>query len=224
MRKSAIIMIVVTGFCLVTPMGWAALYVSDRLEVPLYNGPGTQYRIVSMLRSGQTVEVLAESSGWNRVRLVGGTDTREGWILTRYLMNREPWENRVQALEAENTRLRETASPMARELRDMKAMQADLETELRNKTAELSTVREAYETLREEASEFLELKKTFGILEGRLLEAEAERVRVARENERLRSSDSYRWFLSGSGVLLAGLLVGLLMGRRQKTRTLRFFL
>lgn len=223
-RKGTIVIIMVMGFCLAAGTGWAALYVSDRLEAPLRNGPGTEYRIVSMLRSGQMVEVLSESSGWSQVRLLGGADRREGWILTRYLMNREPWENRVQALERENARLRETASPMAQELRDMKTLQANLEAELKETTLELSKVRGIYESLREESSEFLELKKTFDALQARFVSTEAELGRIAEENERLRSSISYRWFLTGAGVLLAGLLMGLMMGRRQKTRALRLFL
>lgn len=224
MKKGAIVIIMVMGFCLAAVTCWAAVYVSDRLEAPLRYGPGTEYRIVSMLRSGQTVEVLSESSGWSQVRLVGGADRREGWILTRYLMSREPWENRVQSLEAENARLRETASPMAQELRDMRAAQANLEAELKETTMELSNVRGTYELLREESSEFLELKKTFEALQARLVTTETELGRIAEENERLRSSSSYRWFLTGAGVLLLGLLMGLMMSRRQKTRSLRLFL
>ena len=60
-------------------------YVSDRLEIQMRTGKGTQFRILRMLPSGAALEVLKtdKESGYTRVRAPGGV---EGWVLSRLLM------------------------------------------------------------------------------------------------------------------------------------------
>lgn len=224
MQKSGTAFLMLIVLCLVAIPGWAGVYVSDKLEAPLRNGPGTQYRIVGMLRSGDRVEVLSEQEGWSHVRLVSGTSAREGWILSRYLMNREPWENKVQELELENAQLRETASPMAKELRDIKAINAKLQAELEEKTRKAEKLQKDYEALRKEASDFLALQERFETVRSDLLRVENELTKTTEENELLRSSHNHRWFLMGAGVLLLGLLIGLMFGKREKRRASKIYL
>jgi SH3 domain protein len=44
---------------------------------------------------------------------------------------------------------------------------------------------------------------------------------LADENQRLKSSQQHKWFLIGALVLLCGLLIGLMIGRKQRSR--RFY-
>lgn len=224
MKKITIIVLVVTGLCLCALPVSANVYVSDKLEVPLRNGPGTTYRIVDMLRSGQVVEVLSEKAGWSHVRLAEGARGREGWILSRYLMNREPWDKQVKALEEENARLRETASPMATELRELRTARDELATELNDKTDKLERLERDYEVLKTESSTFLELQKKFEMTQAELANTKNDLSERTKERELLRSSHSYKWFLSGALVLFTGLLVGLIMGRREKKRSSKLYL
>ncbi|HET57430.1 MAG TPA: TIGR04211 family SH3 domain-containing protein [Deltaproteobacteria bacterium] len=224
MKKITIIVLVVTGLFLCALPVSANVYVSDKLEVPLRNGPGTTYRIVDMLRSGQVVEVLSEKAGWSHVRLAEGARGREGWILSRYLMNREPWDKQVKALEEENARLRETASPLAQELRDLKTARDTLATELKEKTEKLDELERNYEVLQKESSTFLDLREKFERTRAELANTEHALAERTRECELLRSSHSYKWFLSGALVLFTGLLVGLIMGRREKKRSSKLYL
>ena len=61
-------------------------YVSDQLEIPMRTGKSTQHRILRMLPSGTPLEVLEldKENGWTRVRTPDG---KEGWVLTRLLMD-----------------------------------------------------------------------------------------------------------------------------------------
>jgi len=224
MKKSTIIMAMAIGFCLITLSGWATTYVSDKLEVPLRIGPGSRYKIVSMLRSGQMVNVVSEKEGWSNVRSVDGSGDKEGWILSRYLMNREPWERYVKALETENAKLRETVSPMEGDLREMKTRNVDLAMTLKEKTKELETLKESYESLRKGASDVLELRKRFEKTRSDLARIEAELAQTSKENELLRSSHRNRWFLAGALVLLLGLLIGMIIGRRDKKKRSSLYL
>jgi len=57
-------------------------YVSDRLEIQMRTGKGTQFRIMRMLPSGTALEILEtdNENGYTRVRAPGGV---EGWVLSR---------------------------------------------------------------------------------------------------------------------------------------------
>ena len=224
MKKGIITAVIVMGFCLTALSGWAAVYVSDKLEAPLRIGPGTEFRIVGMLRSGQTVEVASEKEGWSKVRVAGDGGGKGGWILSRYLMRREPWERRVKSLEAENAKLKETFTPMAGELQEVRAQNIEIDKELKKAKESLRTVKNDYNKLKNDASGFLELKKNFDTTKADLTRAQEELAKVTEENMQLRSSHRHRWFLAGALVLLFGLIIGLTMGRREKKRTSKLYL
>ncbi|MBN2568408.1 MAG: TIGR04211 family SH3 domain-containing protein [Deltaproteobacteria bacterium] len=224
MKKSSIIVVMVIGFCLIALSGLAAVYVSDKLEVPLRTGPGPKYKIVSMLQSGQMVEVVSEEDGWSNVLSMEGSGKKEGWILSRYLMKREPWEMLVKDLETENVRLREILIPMEEELGKTKTRNADLAAALKERTDELETLKANYASLRKDASGFLELRTRFEKTRSDLVRIKGELARATEENKLLQSSHRNKWFLAGALVLLLGLLIGLIMGRREKKRPSTLYL
>ena len=72
-------------------------YVTDKLEIPLRSGQGTQFGIRKMLPSGAKLEVLEiDPAGYSKVRTAKGTD---GWVLTRYLNNVGSARDRLAASE-----------------------------------------------------------------------------------------------------------------------------
>ncbi len=218
MKQVATILFLSLWLCLFALSSWAAVYVSDSLEAPMRSGPGTEYKIVSVLRSGQPVEVISEQDGWSSVRTVD-RGNKEGWILSRYLMNREPWGKRVKTLEEENENLRSRLSTIQDDLRDVKVNNADLSKTLGEKTSELETLQKTYEYFKKDASDFIDLKEKFENIQSDLIIATDELAKVKGENNILRSSNTNRWFLSGALVLLFGLIIGMIVGRREKRRS-----
>lgn len=79
-------------------------YVSDRLEIQMRTGKGTQFKILRMLPSGTALEVLEvdQQNGYSRVRSAGGV---EGWVLNRYLMKGKAARDRLAEAEKELARL-----------------------------------------------------------------------------------------------------------------------
>ena len=66
----------------------AALYVTDSFDVTLRSGPGTDFKIISMLKSGDALEfVEANEEGWFHVTTAKGVD---GWIVRRYVTEEKP--------------------------------------------------------------------------------------------------------------------------------------
>ena len=72
------------------------MYVTDLLKLTLRSGPSTEHKILSVVESGQQVEMLEPGDDWSLVRLANG---KEGYVLTRYLMP-EPTHNvRLEQLQ-----------------------------------------------------------------------------------------------------------------------------
>ncbi len=82
-------------------------YVTDTFRISLRRGPSVENKILKFLPSGQPVTIKETTDGWDRVRIQEGEDEMvEGWVLSRYLMDRPPWETQAQSLLQENARLK----------------------------------------------------------------------------------------------------------------------
>ena len=94
--------------------GW----VRDEVRLNLRTGPGTQFRIVGVLKTGDDVRILERREKWTRVRLADGKD---GWIPVGYLSPEPPALVRAERLAARvaelEARLEQTSSE-ASKLRD----------------------------------------------------------------------------------------------------------
>ncbi len=104
MYRLRLIGFIVLGFSLMIHQSWAAsAYVTDHFRISLRRGPSTENKILKFLPSGYPVEVLENQEGWSLVR--SRDDEQEslrGWVLSRYLITRQPWEKQAQTLLQEN--------------------------------------------------------------------------------------------------------------------------
>lgn len=171
------------GLCLTVQASWAKnAYVTDWFRISLRRGPSIENKILKFLPSGLPVEVLEPKDGWNRVRLLeGGQGALEGWVLSRYLVTRLPWEKQVGILKEENTRLKEKIANIDKQWAE----------KVRLELGSTRQLKEDYEAT----------LKTVQIL--------------TKENGNLRSSQRKKWFLTGALVLVCGLIIGLVAGKRK---------
>lgn len=194
-------------------------YVADVFEVTLRTGPSTSHKIVAMLKSGQAVQVLEEGEGWTRVKVSSGPGAgNEGWLLSRFLMKRAPYEALAQKLQQENAELKEKLATLENHWSTAASREKQLSQELAETSQAIESLRSEYETLKEGASEYLELKAQFEETRAALESAEETVKKLAMENENLRFSQKIKWFVTGAAVLLCGWVIGLIMGRQQKKR------
>ncbi|MDX9741313.1 MAG: TIGR04211 family SH3 domain-containing protein [Gammaproteobacteria bacterium] len=185
-------------------------YITDQLEVDMRSGQSTQHRIVSMLRSGTSVQVLEEDrdSGWARVRTAQGA---EGWVLIRFLDAQPSARDRLARAEQEFAR-QETA---LRELREKQREVASGNTELSGKVEELTRTNQAQEQeltrIRRTSANALALDEENRTLKERLSRLERDYQMLEQQTEALRDSSDRDWFMVGAGVLLLGGLIGLII-------------
>lgn len=216
--KPSVLLMLLAGWLLLQPAVGRAeeAYVTDSLEITFRSGPSLGHKVLRTLPSGEPVEVLETQDGWSRVRVAGPEP--EGWVLSRYLVTRLPWKTQAMALAQENERLKARLRQLEEQSNALSAREKDLSTELKEKRGSLESLESQYESLKRESADYLKLKKEYEANRAQL-EASLRRVQVlSKENEKLKSSQSTRWFFAGALVLLFGLMIGLVMGRQQRKR------
>lgn len=196
-------------------------YVSDRVEIPLRAGTSTEYKILRMLPGGTPVTVLGEASdsGYTRVR----TDSDvEGFVLSRYLMDRPPArlqlaqnQSELTQLDTENERLKQQLARLDAEQQRLQQSHRQLEIANRRLSEQLAQIRKT-------AADAIAIDERNKRLEQKTIELERSLQLVQQENQALRDSSNQDWFVRGAGVLLAGLLVGAILPRLRPRRSARW--
>lgn len=220
MSRFPFVMAVTLALSLIGQSSWAQrAYVSDFMRVTFRTGPSMENKIITMLASGQAVEVLETSGEWSRVQILEqGESTIEGWVLTRFLMSRLPWEVRANALTEENGRLKEKLASVEKELDESTRLSRELAGKLKTTSTAREKLEGQYKSLKKGSTGYLELKTKHESMRSDLQTTKKNLREVTRENEELLHSQRIKWFATGASVLLLGLIFGLILGRKQRKR------
>ena len=187
-------------------------YVTDQFEVMMRSGTSTKNNIVRMLSSGTQVEVLEteQQEGYLRVRTRSGV---EGWVLSRYLMRAPAARDQLAAARAQAEEADAQLKQLTQELGSLQSAKNDvdaanelLETENRRLNRELEEVREA-------SADILGIKDQNATLRQRLNVTERDLVLAKDENKVLRSQAIRDRWITGAGIMLAGILLGVVLPR-----------
>jgi len=208
--------LVVIGLCVFAAASAAEkMYVSDDLRITFRTGPGNDRKILSILRSGRALEVLRTEGDWSQVRLSTG---EEGWVLTRYLSDEEPCAMTLERLQNEFERLEQRNDVLTTENAQLKSENSQLKNAAEKRQEALESVTRDYETLREESTQYLTLKAAHEKATARLAAQTKRADTLDEELGRALRRQHIRWFLSGAGVMVLGIVIGLLT-RREKRRS-----
>ena len=157
-------------------------WVKGEVRLNLRTGAGTQFRIVTGLKTGDKVAVLARNDSWTQVKVL--ESNKVGWIPAGFLDAEPPPGLRLAQLEEEVNELR----------------------------AQLTTTTEEASTLRTQNSE----------IAGRDGDQRSEIERLTHDNMRLRAGARWPYMIAGASILAAGMIVGAILhamgGRRQRPR------
>lgn len=192
-------------------------YVTDTFKITFRSGPGTQHKIISMLNSGQPVEILESQDEWSQVRVAtSGAEPQEGWVLSQYLIQRQPWQTQAEVLTAGNSRLKDQVKTLREQVAALEQNSRDLSQKLGETTRNLETVTSDYRTLEQGSAEYLQVKNKLDAAVGRLQKVEADYAALDDTYKKLKYSERNTWFAIGAGILLFGVLFGMILGRREK--------
>lgn len=220
MHRFRLILIITFGLCLISQPSWAEkAYVIDSLTITFRTGPSIENKIIANLSSGQALEVLALQGDWSQVRLLkNGESGEEGWVLSRYLITRQPWKMLADALSKENAQLKEDLTVLEKKSSEAVRREQELATTLQKTAMSLNKLEKEHESLKNRSAEYLKLEAQYKATHSKLETIQREFEGITENYERLRSSQRNKWYMTGAGVLLFGLIVGLVLGRKQRKR------
>ena len=192
-------------------------YISDELTVPLRRGPTNQHRILHAgLPSGTPLEVLGQEGDFTQVRTANGT---EGYVPTQYLI---PTPIAKDKLAASIKRTEALTAELA-------TLRQSLKTEQGAKTDAASSARESEKQVRELQTDLAEIRRVSAnsvalyeenkLLKSTNAELQDNVTKQAAEIKSLKSNEMRTWLLLGGGLVVVGLLFGVAIKSRPKTRS-----
>ena len=199
------------------------LYVSDTFTITMRTGPSTENKIIRMLSSGQELEILEQEEKWSHVKVMNSDTELEGWVLNQYLMERVPYETQAKTLLAENQKLKENLGKINKDQMSTEKDKKEISSQYNQTLSELTSLKKAYESLKNASSEYLSLKAEYDENLTKLNATEKILNEVEIENATIKKSQNYLWFGTGALVLLFGLIIGSILGRQSRKRSSSYF-
>ena len=206
MKKLAVIIML----CLFASVAWTKeQYVIDVLYITLRDAPSGDAAVIRALKSGTKLEVLEQGEeGYSRVITSKG---EEGWAKTKYLTDDPVAILRVVTLEQKNKDLVKKVSDLKekRSLSKRKVKEAEKERKrLESKSQKLANENKKMRSI---SARPIELAKENEVLSSTNTSMNAELKELRAEKELNSSTKSRDWFLTGAGVLIIGMVIGLIL-------------
>lgn len=192
-----------------------SMYITETIEVMIRTGPDVTHKIISMPKSGSSVEVLEVLDDWVRVRL---PNNKEGWMLSRYVTSSPPSRDIIKKLEQENGALKLRVKTLSEENTRVRQDLKEVKKALSTSTNTSETLRKSYEDLKSGSKDFLGLKASYDKAAKELAASKKKLTKLERELEELRDSQTMRWFIAGASVVVVGFFIGY-MSRRPRRRS-----
>jgi SH3 domain protein len=212
------IMVVILGLCLTGQLCWAdKRYVTDSFKITLRTGPSVQNKIVIMLESGEPLEVIETKNDWSHVKVLRRQgESSEGWVMSRYLIAREPWQVQTGNLGQKNVQLKERLARIEKEWRETGSRGKEAADGLKQTSYKLNVLQRKYDELKSGSANYVQLKEDYDSTTASLKSSQNNVESLKSENEILKASQKNKWLGIGALILLCGLLIGISMGRLQK--------
>lgn len=175
--------------CISSSANAATNYVSDDLHTFIHSGPGTKYKIIGSVNTGEHIKIIRKDSNFT---LVKDSKGRSGWINSKYVSNQPGLKERLPKLEKELIQLKTQLDEYKGNL-DSRAGQV---SNLENTNLKLKKQLEEIQAQNNELESKLDTKK----------------------NDLLMRWFSYGGMVAGVGLLLGLIIPYLIPKRRNKSR------
>ena len=212
---------IIAGILLASNAFAESAWVTDQFEITLRSGPSTSNAIQLMVSSGTELEVLERDadSGYTRVRTQGGT---EGWVLTRYLMNERSAREQLQTLSGQLTNATSRGSSLDSQLTAIRSEYESANRQIATLEREKSALENELAEIKRTAANVLSINEQNQSLMDQLTAAQIRADTLEQENRELASQTTRYWFVTGAGVIVVGMLLGLWLPRINWRRRRRY--
>jgi uncharacterized protein YraI len=131
------------------PIAAETAWVKDELRINLRTGPGTEFRILGVMKSGDRVTIVERQEGWTQVQPVAGDP---GWIPVGYLLPTAPASVRLESAETRASTLQGQLDEITTEAGTLRSSNETLSTrdvDLSAAMEELKRENQAYQAAAE---------------------------------------------------------------------------
>ncbi|MCB1734339.1 MAG: TIGR04211 family SH3 domain-containing protein [Gammaproteobacteria bacterium] len=194
----------------VLPAQAATRYVTDALEITLRAGNSTQHKITRMLKSGTPLQVQEEADGWAHVSTPDG---RDGWVLSRFLIDEPIARERLEVAEKQLAQFRTGGDSLRRDFANLQTQNQQLLADNASLSAQKTQLEQDLKQLRTDTADTLGITRSNRLLKAKVVELEKHVAGLEAETNRLRDATASTWFLYGAGVIFGGILLGLILPR-----------
>ncbi len=190
-------------------------YVDDTLKIMLRTGKTTTNKILRALPSGTPLQILEEDGEHTYVSTQDGL---EGWVLSQYLTKTPIARDQLVQAEKRISRLQADKQQLEKTLAELRQEKGTVEKAQQNLSVETAKLNDELEHLRNVAKHPIELDRENRDLKQNVQTLQREIDQLKSDNRHLQDRTQRDWFITGAGVLLGGILLGLFlpMLRRKK--------
>lgn len=210
------------GLCLVlfscvVANAWSeTMYIRTIVKITLRTGPGTDHKIIAMVRSGQEVEVLDAGEDWSRIQVTGG---QIGWVMTNLLTAEKPQRFISRDQESVGKTDNQRQLDLLNKNKRLIAENQRLTLKLSESQSALKTMEETFESYKNGAEGYETLKSEHRKATTLLREQTEKTENLEGVISDFRLQHNIWWFVAGAGVLFVGFTIGLSV-RRQRRRSI----
>lgn len=213
-RSSKIVILILLSLFMFSTTGAAETkYVSEDLTITLRTGPGTDRKIIAFPAAGKALEVLTPGDEYTEVQMSNG---KQGWVLTRYLTDKEPAYLRLERLEKRHAQVVEKYEALQQRASKLNTDGQGLTAELAKTEKDLNELTTAHETLKKESQEFLKLKASYQKALKDSTDAKTRADQLDKELQQLYSSEINTGLLYGGGLIVLGFITGFIVKRPKR--------
>lgn len=214
MKKLLIILIGL--FCLNSIAFAKTVYVTDHMKYTLRSSENNRSKILKMLSSGTVLTVLSENNNYTQVRTKSGI---EGYILTRYLLNKPISRWYLNKANKKLDQLQLSYNTIEEELNQLKNNNTETISSIDSVTQERDKLSQAFNELSQTAANAVELKLQRDQLQERVIGVEKELQQLKHKNQTLEGNANQTWFMIGGGLSLFSVILGFILRRTRSRQT-----
>ncbi len=194
------------------------VFITDTVDLPMRsqskiaNNPSN---IIRMLPSGTKLEFLSTTeTGWTQVKFENDT----GWIISRYLTNKEPAMVQLKKLKRTHTankllitKQKLTNKKMQEEIKELKVSNTKLSIQSSKSKAEKEHIEQVYK-------DALKIEHLNEKLNSEIMQLKTE-IQLLRNNDTAaKEASSRNWFIVGAIILFIGILIGVIFPKLTNQR------
>lgn len=119
-------------------------WVRGEVRLNIRTGPGNQYRIIGLVKTGDAIDVLERGEDWTKIQIQQEDgSTKQGWIPGGYLNSEPPptvqlerAQSRVETLEQELTTLKSETGKLRSDNEILTSQDGDQQSQIKQLTME----------------------------------------------------------------------------------------